>query len=110
MDEPPGYREQQIAARLRVVEALLWGVENAEVVLDISRSSRTRDEAVAGLGTHHGIEEFCAHHILDMTFGRLTETAVASLNDEAARLRRGDFTEHVGPSRVTQRAEAREPE
>jgi DNA gyrase/topoisomerase IV subunit A len=90
--EADPYQADRIALRLRVVEALLWGTENAETVLSISRSSRTTDDAVATLGREHAFEEFFAHHIMDMSFGGLTEARAAALHDEAARLRRGEST------------------
>ena len=91
MDEEE-LRQRRVALRLEVVEGLLWAIENADTVLALSQAAPSRDAAVQGLHERHGLTEFVAHHVMDVTFGQVTEHAVERLRNEAIRLRRGEDT------------------
>ena len=82
---------QRIAARLEVVEALLWASEHAQELLAIVSSSATGPDVMKRLGqSPYSFTEFQAHHILDIPLRRLTQQNVALLRGEVERLRRGD--------------------
>ena len=84
---------ERIAARLEVVEAILWASENAAEVLSIASQATTRAEALRSLTSPpYSWTEFQAHHMLDMTFARLSQVAVEAMRQERNRLLRGEDT------------------
>ena len=83
----------RIAARLEVVDALLWACEHASELLTIVTSETTGTDAIRRLTEPpFAFTEFQAHHMLDLPFRRLSRQNVGLLRDEAARLRRGEST------------------
>jgi DNA gyrase/topoisomerase IV subunit A len=83
----------RIAARLAVVDALLWAAEHADELLAIVTSEPTGADAMRRLtSAPYAFTEFQAHHILDLQFRRLSPQNVGLLRAEAERLRHGDIT------------------
>ena len=95
MDEPELLRGR-IAARLEIVDALLWAVSNSAQLLDLVKASASGHDALDVLtGPEIGLSEFAAHHVLDLTFRRLSAENVRLLYDERDRLLRGEDTATV---------------
>ena len=81
----------RIAARLEVVEALLWGHDHAYEVLSLVASLESARDGVAALTSPpFALSEFAAHHVLDMQFRRLDRQSRKALEDERERLLRGE--------------------
>lgn len=94
--ETPEEFAERTRRRLHVVDGILWAMDNAEELLRVSQKSPTREAAVATLTERHGLDEFQAHHVMDLRFAALNEDVVARYRDEKERLLRGEDTSGGG--------------
>ena len=93
MDDEEELVRARTAARREVVRAVLWAAEHGEELAVIASAAPTRHDAVGALTRPpHGWSDFQAQHILDTTFGRLSQLGVADLRDELEQLDRGEDT------------------
>jgi DNA gyrase/topoisomerase IV subunit A len=86
-------RTQRISDRREIVEAVLWALTHGRELVDIVSSCSDRRTAVDVLmSPPHNWASYQAHHMLDVTFGRLTDLGVDELRNELERLNRGEDT------------------
>ena len=79
------------------MDALLWGHDHANEVLNLVASSESARDAITALTSPpFALSEFAAHHVLDMQFRRLDRQSRKGLEDERERLLRGEDTARPG--------------
>jgi DNA gyrase subunit A len=82
------FRLRKARARAHIVEGLLRALDMLDAVIAAIRASADRPAARAALmADPFGFSEEPAHHILDMTLGRLTRLGRSELEEEMAQLR-----------------------
>lgn len=93
VDEDEQHLRARAAVRRQVVEAVLWAATHGEELARIASAAPTRRDALGELtGPPYRWSEFQAHHMLDLTFGRLSKVDVSELQDELDQLDSGGGT------------------
>lgn len=83
--------QERNAVRRGVVQAVLWATTHGPDLARIVSAAPTRRDALEELmRPPHDWTEHQAHHVLDITFGRLSQVGVAALREELEQLHGGE--------------------